>query len=175
MIIILDNIRSAYNVGSIIRTSVFFGVDTIAVCGVTPHIKDRFGRESSKITKVSLGAEKHITIDYYNTTEECIQFFKQQNVTIVAVEQHKTAHKVESHNLICFKNEKKAFVFGEETKGLSQDICDLCEHVVEIVGTGKKESLNVSVCVGIILSKVVKVPPSQHERHPKEFFLLDSA
>jgi tRNA G18 (ribose-2'-O)-methylase SpoU len=152
-VIILDNIRSAHNVGSIFRTSDAGGVSKIYLCGVTPAPIDRFGRVQPDIEKVSLGAEKSVEWEYVSSTKECIEKLKQDEFYIVALEQ--------SENSIDYKkvpvSGKCAIVLGEETKGLSSEILVLCDVVAEIPMKGIKESLNVATAFGIFLFRLTDI------------------
>ncbi len=145
-VLILDNIRSVYNVGSIFRTSDALGIDKIYLCGVTPTPIDRFGRERKDLAKVSLGAEKSIASEYCDTTEKIIKKLKKEGFQILAVEQDKKS--------IDFKKIKPkyplALVLGNEVGGIDKKMLALCDVIAEIPMLGKKESLNVSVAFGII-------------------------
>jgi tRNA G18 (ribose-2'-O)-methylase SpoU len=145
--LILDNIRSVYNVGSIFRTADAAGVSKIYLVGVTPTPTDRFGRERKDLAKVALGAEKTISWEHVEDVLEVIERLKKERVHIVAVEQSPN-----SVSLYDFKPaEKVVYVFGSETEGLSADVLEACDEVVEIPMQGEKESLNVSVVAGVIL------------------------
>ncbi|MBP9771729.1 MAG: RNA methyltransferase [Candidatus Pacebacteria bacterium] len=147
IIVILDNIRSVYNVGSIFRTCDGAGVEKIYLCGTTPTPLDRFGRVRKDLAKVALGAEKTVPWEYTKTTEEAIESLKAEGVRVVAVEQSPSAISYKT-----FKQTSKiAFVFGNETDGVSKQVLDMCDTIVEIPMHGAKESLNVSVVAGIIL------------------------
>lgn len=148
--VVLDNIRSIHNVGSIFRTSDCAGVSKIYLCGVTPSPIDRFGRKERAFHKVALGAEDNVVWESYKKTEQAIDLLKKAGVKIVAVEQ--------SDNGINFKNYavwgNTAFVFGAEVGGISADILKICDEIIEIPMRGKKESLNVSVSVGVVLFNI---------------------
>jgi len=143
--VVLDNIRSVHNVGSIFRTSDALGVDKIYLCGCTPTPKDRFGRDRSDLAKVALGAEKSIEWKYCKTTSDALKILKKEKVKIIALEQAK--------NSVDYKKVKvdgdTAIVLGEEVKGLSQEILDSVDVIAEIPMKGIKESLNVSVAFGV--------------------------
>lgn len=150
--LILHNIRSAYNVGSIFRTADARGVSEILISGYTPTPTDRFGRKRSDITKVALGAEDTISWRYCKTVRGAIESLKKSGVYIIGAEISK--------NSIDFKKLKYkypvAFVFGNEVKGLSKQILSYCDKISHIPMKGKKESLNVSVAAGIFLFCVGK-------------------
>ncbi len=153
-IVILDNIRSVYNVGSIFRTSDALGIDKIYLCGCTPTPIDRFGRERKDLAKVALGAEKDIAWEYGADTKEIINKLKKLKFQIIAVEQDKKS--------IDFKKVKLprqssgqvkypvAIVMGNEVGGIDKKTLALCDVIAEIPMIGNKESLNVSVSFGIV-------------------------
>jgi len=147
MYVILDNIRSVHNVGSLFRTCDAAGVSKLYLCGVTPSPTDRFGRVRKDVAKVALGAEKTVPWEHVPTTQDAVAMLKKEGVRVVAVEQDARAQNFKEVSYTA----PTAFVFGEETKGLSEDILQLCDGVIEIPMHGKKESLNVSVAAGIIL------------------------
>ncbi len=151
IVLVLDNIRSTHNVGSIFRTADGFGVSKILLCGVTPDPIDRFGRDRSDIAKVALGAEKIIAWEHVDSTINAINTLKNEGYSIVALEQSE-----KSINLKDFQIPQKsiALVLGEETKGLSPEILAACDVVVEIPMQGEKESFNVSVAAAIALYQI---------------------
>lgn len=150
--VVLDNIRSVFNVGSIFRTSDALGVDKIFLCGCTPTPMDRFGRERKDLAKVALGAEKTIKWEYKENTINLLKDLKKQKVFIVAVEQDKKS--------IDYKKVKikypLAIVMGEEVKGMSKDVLNECDVIAEIPMVGNKESLNVSVAFGVATYRILK-------------------
>lgn len=154
-VVILDNIRSAHNVGSVFRTSDGAGVEKVYLVGTTPTPIDRFGREQPEIKKTSLGASESIVwehiggADRLSTMEAiaCIAELKNEGYQIVAVEQTKN-----SVDLSDFKvPDKVAYIFGAEVDGVQPALLEVSDKVVEIPMAGIKESLNVSVTAGIIL------------------------
>jgi len=151
VVIVLDNIRSVYNVGSIFRTAEGFGVSKIYLCGTTPQPVDRFGRDRKDMAKVALGAEQTVPWGYFKTTRLVIEKLKQEGFVIVSIEQHSRSIDYKVTNF----PEKISLVFGNEVDGISKDILEMSDESVEIPMTGKKESFNVSVTVGIILSEVL--------------------
>ena len=144
-IVVLDNIRSVYNVGSIFRTADALGVTQIFLCGCTPTPVDRFGRERKDLAKVALGAEKIIEWEHVENTVELLKELKKKKVFIVAIEQDKKS--------IDYKKIKikypLAIVMGTEVDGIDKKTLKLVDVIVEIPMVGKKESLNVSVAFGI--------------------------
>ena len=144
-VLILDNIRSTHNVGSIFRTADAVGISKIYLIGTTPDPIDRFGREQSDIAKTALGAEKSITWEHAETVFEVLQKYPEHFK--IALEQ--------SENSIDYKNispkEKNLIILGTEVTGLPKEILDACDAIAEIPMAGEKESLNVSVATGVFL------------------------
>ena len=141
--IILDNIRSLNNVGSIFRTSDAFCVEHVALCGITAT------PPSSEIHKTALGAEESVDWTYYETTRQAVEKLRGDGYTIICLEQ---VHNSES--LECFvpsREKKYAVVVGNEVSGVDQEIVDLSDLCVEIPQAGTKHSLNVSVSAAIAL------------------------
>jgi len=147
LVVLLDNIRSSHNVGSIFRTADAAGVEKICLCGITPGPRDKYGRVNQKLTKVSLGAEKNVPYEHCKSIGVLIGLLKKQSYKILALEQNK-----KSVNIFWFKpvkTEKYALILGEETNGLPGGILKKADKILEIPQRGKKESLNVSVAFGI--------------------------
>lgn len=154
MYLVLHNIRSAYNVGSLLRTADTAGVSEVLLCGITPTPHDRFGRARKDIAKVALGVEQTVSWIHEEDTRTAIEHLKIKGVTVVAVEQTPTAV-----SYTMYKNKKKAptaFILGEETNGLPEEVLTACDAIVEIPMYGKKESLNVSVAGGIVLFRFIE-------------------
>lgn len=145
--VILENIRSAHNVGSIFRTSDAVGVSKIFLCGYTPAPQDRFGRVRSDIAKVALGAEKTIPWESVESAIKLIKDLQKSGAHVVAIEQAPSSISIKKIKL----KPKTVFVFGNETDGLPKNILKICDEIAEIPMRGKKESLNVSVSVAIAL------------------------
>jgi len=145
--IILHNLRSAYNVGSIFRTADAVGASGVYLSGYTPKPIDNFGRADKKIAKTALGAEKSVPWQYQRSPSHLINKLRSSGVKVVAVEQ--------SNRSIDYRKFKPssptAFVFGNEVSGISSATLNNCDQVIEIPMVGQKESLNVSVTVGVIL------------------------
>lgn len=152
-IIILDNIRSVHNVGSIFRTADALGIGRAILCGTTPTPTDRFGRGRQDIAKVALGAEKTISWEYEKETVQAVKKLKENGFQIIAVEQAKNS--VDYKKVVAQK--KVAFVLGEEVKGLSPAILKLADTIAEIPMNGQKESLNVSVAFGVAVFRILNV------------------
>lgn len=145
--VILHNIRSAHNVGSIFRTADGAGVSKIFLVGYTPHPVDRFGREQPEIQKTSLGAARVVPWEAYDAIEPLIAQLRAESVAIVAVEQHARAIDYRTYA----PKEDVAYILGNEVDGVSWEMCDTADAIVYIPMHGTKESLNVSVAAGIVL------------------------
>ena len=144
-VVILDNIRSVFNVGSIFRTADALAVDKIFLCGVTPTPKDRFGRDRQDLAKVALGAEKNIAWEYAEKIIDVVKKLKKEGYQIIAVEQDKKS-------VDCKKVKAKyptALILGTEVTGLDKKILAHADIVAEISMHGAKESLNVAVAFGV--------------------------
>ncbi len=151
MILILNNIRSVHNVGSIFRTADAAGVEKIFLIGYTPTPLDRFGMPRKDFTKVSLGAEHTVPWEHVKTLSAALKKVRAQGYTVAAVEQDKN-----STPLFSYKAPKKlALVFGNEVQGLTKSALKQCDVILEIPMRGKKESLNVSVTAGIAIFKLL--------------------
>lgn len=150
--LVLHNIRSVHNVGSLLRTADAAGVSEVILCGVTPTPVDRFGRERKEVAKVALGAERTVPWIYKEDTLQAIEVLQAKGVAVVAVEQTQGATPYTA-----YKNDTPtAFILGEETKGLPTEVLNACDAIIEIPMYGEKESLNVSVAGGIILFRFVE-------------------
>ncbi len=153
LVLILDNIRSVFNVGSIFRTAECAGVSKIYLVGVTPDPVDRFGRERKDLAKVALGAEKKVEWEHVKNTSSLLKKFKVDGYQVIALEQ--------AENSVDYKKFKPKFplalILGEEVKGLSKKILELCDTTIEIPMMGEKESLNVSVATGVALFRILEV------------------
>jgi tRNA G18 (ribose-2'-O)-methylase SpoU len=150
--LILDNIRSVYNVGSMLRTADAVGVTKVFMCGYTPMPIDRFGRKRLDIAKVALGAEETVCSEYVKDVAVLIKELKQADVCVVAVEQDRSSVP---YNTFCPKK-PVALILGEETKGILPSTLALCDAIIEIPMNGKKESLNVSVTAGVVLFRLIE-------------------
>ncbi|MBT3282908.1 TrmH family RNA methyltransferase [bacterium] len=151
--LILHNIRSVQNVGAIFRTADAAGIDKIYLTGYTPTPLDRFGRERSDVAKTALGAQKNIDWEYSKTVTSVINKLKKDKTEIIAVEQSSKA--IDYKKVTIKKN--TAFVFGNEVKGLSKAVLDKSDQIAQINMLGKKESLNVSVTVGVFLFRILNI------------------
>jgi len=150
-VVVLDNIRSVHNVGSMFRTSDAIGIDHLYICGISPAPIDRFGRERTDLDKVALGAQKTVPWTQHSSTLECVTFLKSEGYSVVCIEQTKSSIDYKNVSL----SQKTAFVFGNEVNGITQDVIDQADECVEITMHGNKESLNVSVTFGIVLFRIL--------------------
>lgn len=142
-IIVLDNVRSLNNIGSVFRTSDAFLVEEIYLCGITatpPH---------PDIHKTALGAENSVKWSYYQDTTEAVDKLHSLGYTVYSIEQVKNSISLES--LILDRDQKYAVVLGNEVKGVQQEVVDKCDGCIEIPQFGTKHSLNVSVTAGLVI------------------------
>jgi len=143
IVVVLDNVRSMNNIGSVFRTSDALLVEKVILCGITATPPHR------DIHKTALGATESVNWQYFDTTVTAIEQLKNENYTILAIEQ-----AVDSEKLGTFKPDSKnkyALVFGHEVKGVSQQVVNMCHSCLEIPQYGTKHSFNISVSVGIVL------------------------
>ncbi len=152
-VLILHNIRSEYNVGAIFRTADAAGITKIYLTGYTPGPLDRFGRESGGIAKAALGAEKFVSWEKIKNPHTVLKKLKAEKFKIIAIEQDRQAVDYKKIKI----GNKTAFIFGNEVKGISKTILRDAETIAFIPMKGKKESLNVSVSVGIALFRMLQV------------------
>ena len=145
--LVLENIRSAYNVGAMFRTADGAGIDKIFLIGHTPTPIDRFGRPQSEIQKTSLGASEYIPWEHYESAQSMLLQLQSKGVCVVAVEQTKNSISITDY----LEPLQVAYVLGNEVEGVSQTILDIADTIIELPMLGKKESLNVSVTAGIVL------------------------
>lgn len=157
MIVVLHNIRSSHNVGSIFRTSDAVGVEKIYLCGITPTPLDAFKRKNTHLAKVSLGAEESVQWERYDSCEDLLIKLKKEGNIIIGVEQANNSVSYKDKSLLSIDDKRKVVVMGSEIEGISQDILDICDYIVEIPMKGKKESLNVAVAYGVIAFELLSV------------------
>lgn len=143
VIVVLDNIRSAYNAGSIFRTADAFMVSRIILCGITPQPPNR------EVLKTALGATESVDWIYKNNINEALEELKKLGYMICGIEQ--TNKSIALSDFIVEKDKMYALVFGNEITGISDSILTLLDHCIEIPQFGTKHSMNVSVTTGIIL------------------------
>jgi 23S rRNA (guanosine2251-2'-O)-methyltransferase len=147
-IIVLDNVRSQNNVGSIFRTADAFLSEAVYLCGITATPPQR------EINKTALGATESVVWKYFSKTSDAINELRASGYSIIGIEQAEGS--VELQNLEIKKGEKYALVFGHEVNGVGQDILNLCDHCVEIPQFGTKHSFNIAISVGIVLWELHK-------------------
>lgn len=145
-IVILHNIRSTHNVGSIFRTADAAGVSKVYLTGYTPAPVDRFGRAQKDIAKTALGAQDYVPWEQ-GTIQAVLKKLKKEGVVIAAVEQDQQAVSLTEYIVPA----RVAFIFGNEVRGVSTQLRAQSDAIIEIPMHGKKESLNVSVTAGIVL------------------------
>lgn len=143
VVMVLDNIRSLHNVGSVFRTADAFRLAGIRLCGITAC------PPAAEIHKTALGAEDAVSWKYHADTLEAVRELKAEGYTVLAVEQVEGSHMLDS--LSIDPAGRYALVMGNEVKGVRQDVVDACDGCVEIPQFGTKHSLNVSVSAGIVM------------------------
>lgn len=141
--VVLDNIRSAHNVGSAFRSADSFGADFIAICGISAF------PPTAEIHKSALGAEDSVPWKYFKETSEALRFLREKGYRIISVEQTEDAVSIENYH----REGKTAYVFGNEVDGVQQSVVDASDGALVIPQFGTKHSLNVSVCIGVVLFK----------------------
>lgn len=158
LIVILDNIRSLNNIGSVFRTCDAFLIQKIYLCGITatpPH-KD--------IHKTALGATETVTWEYANNTLEIVKNLQEKNIKVFAIEQAENSVMLQNFNPepteIC------AIIFGNEVKGVQQEVVNACDGVIEIPQLGSKHSLNIAVSAGVVLWDLFKKLSLSSDKHP---------
>lgn len=154
MVIILDNIRSINNVGSIFRTGDAAGVKKIYLGGITPGPLDNFGRPLQQFVKVSLGAEKTVAWEKIKSVSRLIVKLKKEDYKIIAVEQSKNSIPYNKSN-VKSQMSKVVLVFGNEVDGISKSVLGKCDKIIEVPMAGMKESLNVAVTFGIVVFQLL--------------------
>lgn len=146
--IVLDNVRSAQNVGSFFRTADAFGIEHIALCGISSTPPNR------EIHKTALGAELSVAWSYHATTMECVEKLRTEGYRIIAIEQIEGSTML--NDFKASRGEKYALIFGNEVEGVDQAIADIVDGAIEIPQIGIKHSLNVSVSAGILMWEVFR-------------------
>lgn len=146
--VVLDNIRSMHNVGSVFRTSDAFLIENIILCGYTPRPPHR------DINKTALGATETVNWKYVDTTESAVLDLKAKGYKIYAIEQVDESIPLEA--LQVKEGEKIALILGNEVEGVDENVLQLCDSDIEIPQFGTKHSLNVSVAAGIVLWEFAK-------------------
>ncbi len=147
IIVILDNIRSMHNVGSVFRTSDAFAIEKIMLCGITAQPPHR------EIEKAALGATESVDWEHHPNTLEIVNKLKSEGYIIISIEQ--AENSVFLQNFETKADEKYAIVFGNEVEGVQQEVINESDYCIEIPQFGTKHSFNVSVCAGIVLWELV--------------------
>lgn len=147
MIVALENIRSLFNIGAILRTSEFFGIKAVWLVGYTGRERNDWDELHHKIAKTALGAEKNLKLRFITGSLQLINLAQKQHCKLVAVEQHPKSISLNSWQ----PNNRSVLVFGSETDGVSKEVLAAAAQIVEIPRLGKKNSLNVATVAGIVL------------------------
>lgn len=148
VVVILDNIRSMHNIGSVFRTADAFRIEKIYLCGITakpPH---------KEIRKTALGATESVNWEYIDDAIYLISKLKKENYNIISIEQTESSSNLMDFNINT--DEKFVVIFGNEVDGVQQEIVNLSDFCIEIPQQGTKHSLNVSVCAGIVMWEFFK-------------------
>lgn len=148
VVIILDNVRSQNNVGSVFRTSDAFRIEKIYLCGITSTPENR------EVHKTALGAEDAIAWEYQKETLQVVEKLKKEGYKIYAIEQAENTISLE--NFTADTAQKQALIFGNEVKGVQQDVINQSDGCIEIPQFGTKHSFNISVTVGIVLWQIIR-------------------
>ncbi|MFA5713244.1 MAG: RNA methyltransferase [Bacteroidales bacterium] len=147
VVVVLDNVRSGHNIGSAFRTADAFAIEAIYLCGICRV------PPSAEIRKSALGAEESVTWRYFKESTQAVASLIEAGYRVVAVEQ--TLNSISLEHFTIEKERPYALVFGNEVKGVSQEVIDMCHSAVEIPQWGTKHSLNLSVAVGVTLWELV--------------------
>ena len=148
VIIVLDNVRSAINVGSIFRSADAFRILGIHCCGITPAPPHR------DLLKSALGASDTVAWQYHTDTLSCLSELKKRDFTLAAIEQTRNSIPLQSVQLD--QDKPLALIFGHEMNGVSQEVINHCGFSIEVPQAGTKHSLNIAVCAGIVLWEVFR-------------------
>jgi len=148
IIVVLENIRSAYNVGSVLRTADAFLLEAVYTTGYTAHPPHK------QVAKTALGADETVLTKHFKNAIEVIEDLKIQGYKIFAAEQAEGSHELQA--LGFEKNQKLAVIFGNEVTGVEQNTIQLCDGCIEIPQLGMKHSLNIAVAAGVLLWELVR-------------------
>lgn len=149
-IICLHDIRSAYNVGAVFRNADAFGINKVFLSGYTPTPENNV-----EVSKTAIGAEEYVSWSHYSKWSTCLEKLKKRNACIIAVEQTNQSIPITSFNYTDITNKSLAFIFGNEVKGLDDQVLDTADIHLIIPQFGSKHSLNLSVATGVILYDLV--------------------
>lgn len=148
VVVVMDNIRSAHNVGSVFRTCDAFKVDRVLLCGICAV------PPSAEIHKSALGAEESVPWEHFDDTLDALAALRAEGYLLAAVEQ--TTDSVSLERFAPQKGGRIALVMGNEVDGVRQDVVDACDLSIEVPQWGTKHSLNVSVCAGVVIWEVIR-------------------
>lgn len=151
MIVILHNIRSLHNVGSIFRTADAVGIEKLYLCGITPAPVDRFGAVRPQLAKVALGAERTVAWEKVSSAGRVIGELHKNGFRVLAIEQDVRAVPYYRERIPKSAHAKTALLLGAEVKGLPKPLLKKCDRILEIPMCGRKESLNVAVTFGVVV------------------------
>ena len=154
-VVILDNLRSVYNVGSIFRTANAVGITKIILTGTSPTPLDKKGLPRKDFAKVALGAESTITWEYKEDTIETVNALRKDGFYVIALEQDSRAIDYKEVNMD--GKENIALLVGPEVTGIGKETLDLCDVVAEIPMLGTKESLNVTIAFGVAVYRILGI------------------
>lgn len=149
LIMVLDNIRSLHNVGSVLRTADAFRLEAVWMCGITAV------PPSPEIHKTALGAENSVSWRYFEDTLQAVELLQREGYTVLAVEQVEGSLKLGEFSFE--RGRRYALIMGNEVKGVQQKVVDACDQALEIPQYGTKHSMNVSVTAGIVMWEVERV------------------
>lgn len=147
LVLVLDNVRSLHNVGSVFRTADAFLIEELVLCGVTGTPPNK------EIEKTALGATQTVIWKHKASTLDAVNELKKNSYKVYAVEQTEGSTML---NEFKYSNQKLALVFGNEVYGVEQEVVDACDGVIEIPQSGTKHSLNIAVSAGIVLWEILR-------------------
>ncbi len=148
IILVLDNVRSALNVGSSFRTSDAFSLEAIYLCGITAQPPHR------EILKTAIGATESVDWKYFENTTDAVMDLKNTSYKVFAVEQ--AAESTMLQDFEVNSNNKYALIFGNEVEGVQNEVMEMADGAIEVPQFGTKHSLNISVCVGVVVWELFK-------------------
>lgn len=154
-VVVLDNLRSVYNVGSIFRTANAVGIEKIYLCGTTPTPLDKKGLRRKDFAKVALGAEDTIAWEYIENTIDCVNKLKNENYYVISFEQDNNS--LDYKEVSVKDKENVVFVIGSEVDGVSHEVIKMSDVIAEIPMLGTKESLNVTIAFGVAVYRILGV------------------
>ncbi len=154
-VVVLDNLRSVYNVGSIFRTANAVGIEKIYLCGTTPTPLDKKGLRRKDFAKVALGAEDIVSWEYVESPTDCVKKLKDESFHVISLEQDKSS--VDYKEVEIKGEENIVFVIGSEVDGINHEIIKISDVTAEIPMLGTKESLNVTIAFGIAVYRILGV------------------